>query len=109
MRHWGLLDDDECKDVAAHVISEIRLQMKPGFTLISDISECKPLSKEGTLIVRDSAIAVAKMGMKHAIRIVGASMVAAMQFKREAKSAYEANVVASLDEAEKLLDTLEGR
>jgi hypothetical protein len=109
MRLWGLLSDDECRDVAAHVISEIRLQMRPGFALISDISECKPLSKEGTVIVRDSAMAVAKMGMKHAVRIVGASMVAAMQFKRESKSAYEAHVVASLDEAEKLLDTLEGR
>ena len=62
MRLWGLLSDEECHTVGAHVVSEIRLQMQPGFTLISDISECKPLSKQGTVIVRDSAMAVAKMG-----------------------------------------------
>jgi hypothetical protein len=43
------------------------------------------------------------------IRIVGASQVAQMQFKRETKSTYEANVVTSIEEAEALLDELEGR
>jgi hypothetical protein len=109
MRLWGLMTDDECRAVAARVLAEIPHQMKPGFTLISDISELKPLTKEGTVIVRDSGAAVAKMGVKHTIRIVGASAVAAMQFKRETKTAYEANIVASLAEAEALLDRLEGR
>jgi hypothetical protein len=109
MRLWGLLSDDECRAASEHVIAEVRLQMLPGWSLISDISACKPLSKEGTLIVRQSGAAVAKMGMKHVIRIVGASAVAAMQFKRETQGTYEANVVASLADAEALLDKLEGR
>jgi hypothetical protein len=109
MRLWGLLFDDECRAVSAHVIAEVRAQMKPGWSLISDISQCRPLSPEGTIIVRDSGAAVAAMGMKHVIRIIGASAVAAMQFKRETKGTSEANIVASLADAEALLDKLEGR
>jgi hypothetical protein len=109
MRLWGLLTDEDCQKVAEHVIAEVRLQMTPGWSLISDISELKPMSKTGNLVVRQSGAAVARMGMKHVIRIVGASQVAAMQFKRETQSSYDAKIVANLADAEALLDTLEGR
>jgi hypothetical protein len=109
MRLWGLLSDDECRAVSQHVIEEVCAQMKPGWSLINDISACKPLSQEGIGVVRESGAAVAKMGMKYVIRIVGVSAVAAMQFKRETKATYEANVVTSLADAEALLDKLEGR
>ena len=82
--------------------------LKPGFTVVSDISEYKPSSQETAEQIKRGADNLVKKGMKKLIRVIGESAVAQMQFDRTAQAGgIQANTAASIQEAERLLDNEE--
>lgn len=82
--------------------------LKPGFTVINDISQYTVSGPEVAELITVGGKKLIDRGMKRLIRIVGESAIAQMQFQRTSKHAgYQAHTVASLEEAERLLETEE--
>jgi hypothetical protein len=108
MRLSGLMSDEEIASAAETALKEMREQMKTGFTLITDITDFRPLTQEGRKIVRASVAEFSKLQIKHRIRIVGRSAVAAMQMQSETQinTTEPVHIVHSLAEAEALVDQL---
>ena len=80
--------------------------LKPGFTVINDISQYTVSGPEVAELITVGGKSLLDSGMKRLIRIVGESAIAQMQFQRTSKQAgYQAHTVASLKEAERLLET----
>jgi hypothetical protein len=83
-------------------------ELKPGFTVINDISQYTVSGPEAAELITIGGKNLLDRGMKRLIRIVGESAIAQMQFQRMSKQAgYQAHTVASLEEAERLLETEE--
>jgi hypothetical protein len=86
-------------------LNSVVKDLKPGFTVVSDISEYKPSSQETAEQISRGSDNLVKKGMKKLIRVVGESAVAQMQFKRTAQAGgIQADTATSVEEAEKLLD-----
>ena len=101
---WGLIEDEELRAGAGRTIKSME-SLRPGFTIVNDISECRPLSQEGVEEVRRVAEMGVKHGMRAVARVVGASTITRLQFKRVSREAgYDAYTAASLAEAEAMLD-----
>ncbi|MCJ7813620.1 hypothetical protein MUP95_09935 [bacterium] len=80
-------------------------ELKSGFTVISDISKYTISSPEAAEQITVGGKNFIDHGMKRLIRVVGESALSQMQFNRTSKVAgYQAHTVASLEEAEKLLE-----
>jgi len=91
-------------------IAEVK-KLRPGFAVITDISEFKPATALALACIQQGQQAIAKQGVKRIIRIVDRTHITGqMQFLRMGKQVYDAvdaNVATSLQEAEAMLD--EGR
>lgn len=99
----GYFTLDEMKQCVDETI-EATKKLKHGYEVITDISQFKPgepaVAKE---IERAQAHFVAS-GVRRGVRVVGASAISGMQFKRTAAQAgYESINVATLEEAEQIL------
>ncbi|MFO0598583.1 MAG: hypothetical protein U0228_24970 [Myxococcaceae bacterium] len=104
LRLAGLLSDDEMMRAADEFIAALR-DMKSGFAVINDISECKPLTQKSTLEVKRASEAAVERGMGISMRVVGPSVTATMQFNRNANSVgYQTGTAKSVAEAEKMID-----
>jgi hypothetical protein len=100
----GLMTDEEMR-VAADQTIEMVKKLKPGFTVITDISQFRPMTKLGVDEVKRVGVFCAQQGMKATVRIVGISPTALQQFQRVAKeNGYTAYTAQSVSEAEGLLD-----
>ena len=105
LRLVGTMSDDDAKKVADRIESEIR-KLKPGFAVINDISELKPASEAASGHLKRAQDASAKAGVKRVIRVMGTKSITNMQWNRTLRETQgiNAEVVATLAEAEKLLD-----
>jgi hypothetical protein len=100
----GLLGGEEMLEGSRQTIKAME-SLKPGFTIITDISECRPLSQEGFQEIRRVAETGLKLGMRISARVVGPSTITRLQFKRMSREAgYDSYNAASLEEAEAMLD-----
>ena len=98
----GFSSDEEMQSHVSRVASEVR-KLKPGFVMISDISNMKPATPNGTKMLQDIMQLYRKQGIARIIRIVGEDVIAKGQFNRIAKDAgIEVHYVTSHAEAEKL-------
>ncbi len=92
------------KELVDYTIQEID-KLKPGFTVINDISRCKPTTPQGAkelLRVQEYAQAA---GLGRVIRIVESAVLTEMQYTRTAKKAgFTAETATSIQEAEEILD-----
>lgn len=104
----GAFTDAEVPEVAARCIEALS-SLKPGFTIVTDISRCQPLSQFGVQEVRRVAeIGLKKYGMRTTARVVGASAIAKLQFRRVNREAgFESYFATSVAEADALLDESE--
>ncbi len=97
----GLMYLPEAEEAVAAVIAEGE-KLKPGFTIINDISEARPTSPEIAEVIKKAQTALFTMGATRVIRIVGEAAATHLQFartQRESNAAYASEVAASLEEA----------
>lgn len=100
----GLMSDEEMTDGANRTIEAVK-KLRRGFTVLTDISQFRPMTKFGVEEVKRVGIFCAQHGMKATARVVGISATASAQFQRVAKeNGYTAYNVASVAEAERVLD-----
>lgn len=98
----GFSSDQEMEQHVTRVSAEVR-RLKPGFTMISDISQMRPATPNGTRMLQDIMLLYKKHGIARLVRIVGDDVIAKGQFNRLAKEAgIPVHYVSSLDEAEKI-------
>jgi hypothetical protein len=100
----GLMSDDDAREAGEQTIEMVK-KLPQGFSIVTDISEFRPLSQVGVAHVRRAAEFCAKCGMKATARVVGISPTALQQFQRIAKEGnYTAYTARTVAEAEALLD-----
>ena len=98
----GFSSDEEMAQHVARTAAEVR-RVKPGFVMISDISQMKPATPNGTKMLQDIMQLYVKQGIAKLVRIVGDDVIAKGQFNRLAKEAgIPVHYVSSRDEAEKI-------
>jgi hypothetical protein len=101
----GFLEDKEMKACTDMTISESK-KLKPGFDVITDISQFKPAGPETTKEIERGQAYFKASKIGRGIRVVGQSSLSSMQFKRTGKTVgYEPDTVATIAEAEELLDS----
>jgi len=102
----GVLGAAETKAVASKLLGEAKT-MKPGFDLITDLSEFKPTADEAVAEISAAQVKLEQAGLRRAVRIVPRqSSVGMMQFTRatrESQVKFETATAATLADAEKLL------
>ena len=100
----GFFSDEEMKQGSDQVIEFIN-KLKPGFNIINDISKFKPATPKGAEELKRAQQAAVEAGVRRTIRVIGSEGIAQMQFARKGKeSGLEADVAASVEDAEKMLD-----
>jgi hypothetical protein len=102
----GFFEFKEMKECTDKTIIESK-KLKPGFDVITDISQFKAVGQETLAEVKRAQAYLKQSGVRHAIRIAGNSAVANSQFSRVGKTtAYAPETVATLADAEKYLNSL---
>jgi len=98
------MPDESVAEAADKVIDQAK-KLKPGFGVINDISTFKPGTPKAAEEIKRAQLFLKNNGVGHVVRIVGKSVIAAMQLNHMGKEAgYEADVVSSREEAEAYLD-----
>jgi hypothetical protein len=100
----GFFDYKEMKEATDKTIAETA-KLKPGFDVITDVSEFKPVGQDTLDEVARGQKQLKKSGVRHAIRVEGKAKLTSLQFSRMGKNTdYVPDIVATKEEAEKLLD-----
>jgi hypothetical protein len=101
----GFFQRDLMKECTDKTIEEVK-KLKPGFDVITDITQFKPVGQDAIDEVARGQAFFKKAGIRHGIRIEGKSKLTSGQFGRAAKTVdYNPNVVEDLAAAEKLLES----
>ena len=79
-------------------------RLRPGFDVISDTSKLGTVTPASLPALRRVATALVEAGMRQLVRVVGAAPGAAHAVARAVEGLYAGRVVASFDEATRLLD-----
>lgn len=99
----GFMSDDELKRGAIDVMRESD-KLKPGFSVINDISKMKPASQVGAEEIKKAQMYVMQKGVHKIIRITD-DPISKMQFNRTSKQAgYIAEYASSINEALGMID-----
>jgi hypothetical protein len=101
VRLAGVLTMREAREGTALVVAEAK-KLKPGFSIIADISEARPNSPEVADVIKTGQQAVFEMGAARSIRIVGIAGAASLQLsrtQRESQSTYVVLQAPTLNEA----------
>jgi hypothetical protein len=102
LRLEGFMTDDQLKQASDKCIAEAG-KLKPGFTVINDISQMKPASPTGAEHIKRAQTSVIGKGVGKIIRVTE-NQISKMQFNRTSKEVgYNAVEVTSLDEAYRLV------
>lgn len=100
----GYFEYKEMKEATDKTVTETA-KLKPGFDVITDLSQFKPVGQDALDEVTRGQTHLNKAGKRYAIRVEGKSKLTSLQFSRMGKNVdYMPDIVASLEEAEKLLD-----
>ena len=100
----GFFDFKEMKEATDATIKGIS-QLKPGYDVINDISEFKPVGQDTFKEVERGQVYFKKSGIRYGIRVEGKAKLTNYQFNRIGKAVeYEAFSAETLEEAEKLLE-----
>ena len=101
----GFFGNIEMKAATDKTIEECK-KLKPGFDVITDISEFKAVGQDTLGEVQRAQAFFREHGVRHAMRVEGKSKLTSIQFSRVGKSVdYVPQVVETLAEAEKILDS----
>jgi hypothetical protein len=101
----GFFHYDEMKACTDKTIEAVK-KLKPGFDVITDLSKFNPVGKDTLDEVARGQSFFKQSGIRHGIRVEGKAALANLQFSRTGKAVdYNPNIVATMEEAEKLLDS----
>src|SRR4051794_12565733 len=84
LRASGFFTEDEAKQAAAKIIAEVR-KMSPGFDLVVDLRDFKPMSPKAADTLRDLLQTYKQHGVRRVVRVVGENVIGKMQMQRTAK------------------------
>ncbi len=93
----------EAVSKSSNAILDAAKTLRPGFDIINDISDFRALTPEGADQSQKNQEALAKLGIGRVVRVCPTAMPR-MQLARTSQHLYKAIEVATLDEAERLLD-----
>jgi hypothetical protein len=100
----GFFNFEEMKKWAEETVSTAK-KLQRGFDVITDISQFKPTTPEGTKEIERVQSFFKISGVRRGVQVVGENVLAGLQFKRmSVLSGYDPTNVDTLAEAEKLLD-----
>jgi MFS superfamily sulfate permease-like transporter len=106
IRIQGQLDDADAPGVGDAIIRAMD-RMRPGFALISDLTEAEPMGPQGVEQLKRVITASRERKVGQTVRIVGRAAQAALQFARTSKEyQHEPYLAFSREEAERMLDGL---
>jgi len=95
------------EEMAAAVSARVKQQakaLKPGFSIINDISQLKIGPPGAAAIVKECQEWLGAQGAGRVVRIVADdNPLAKIQFKRTSQEVYEANMATTVQEAEQML------
>ncbi len=99
------MSEDDARKVYETILAEIK-SLKPGWAVVNDISALKPADEKASEYLRKAQAASAKAGVKRVVRVVGSQSITNLQWNRtlQETQGIRADVVASVADAEKLLD-----
>jgi len=101
----GFFDYKEMK-AATNATIEGAKKLKPGYDIVNDISDFKPVGPDTLKEIERGQVFFKKSGVRHTLRVEGKAKLTNLQFIRVGKSLdFEAEAVETLEEAEKLLDS----
>lgn len=104
VRVQGRVDDAEVKSIADSVIQQME-RLRPGFDVITDLTQAEPLGPEGLVQLKRVMEAHLARKSRRTVRIVGRSAQVALQFSRTGKELHnEPYLCFSREEAERWLD-----
>jgi hypothetical protein len=104
IRIEGRVDDGEVRSFADAIIKEME-RLRPGFDVVSDLTQAEPLGPVGSAQLKRVVEAQRERKYGRAVRIVGRSAKVALQFARDTKELnHEPYLAFSREEAERLLD-----
>ncbi|WP_224244276.1 hypothetical protein [Hyalangium gracile] len=104
IRIEGRVDEAQVRGIADAIIKEMD-RLRPGFDVVSDLTQAEPLGPEGSLQFKRVIEAQRERKYGRAVRIVGRSAQVALQFARDSKEyQHEPYLAFSREEAERLLD-----
>jgi hypothetical protein len=104
LRLEGLAEDDEVKRTADAVIAAMQ-EMRRGFTVVTDITDFRPVTQAGVEQLRRISEEGLRLGMQATARVVGKSLMVSQQFSRVDRDAgYVTYTASSREEADRLLD-----
>ena len=102
----GFFTAEEMKLCADDTIEKSK-RLRPGYCTVTDVTRCKAMPPEAAKEIERVQAYFRKSGARQGVRIVGGNFLSGMQFKRTGTSAeYNSVNMASLEEAEKFLDSL---
>jgi hypothetical protein len=100
----GSLDEEQARS-AVETVEEEAAKLSPGFDVINDISEFKPLSQDVTETISEGKEILADSGVGALVRVTGDSALGDMQFSRVGgDEGYAVTKVESVEEAKTKLD-----
>ncbi len=99
----GFFNQEEMKKWAAETIAMAK-KLSRGYEVITDISQFKPTTPEGTKEIERVQQFFKMSGVSQGVQVVGENVLSGLQFKRMSiLSGYDPTNVDTLAEAEKLL------
>jgi hypothetical protein len=99
----GFVSDAELVRRSADPILEAAKRLRPGFDIITDLSEFRALTADAAEQSQKTQDALAQLGVGRVVR-VSPSALPRMQLARTSKHVYTAIDVTTMEEAERLLD-----
>jgi hypothetical protein len=100
----GFFADEIMAEACAKVESESKL-LKPGFSVITDITKCKPATPKGAVTIHETQEYLARHGVGRVIRVTSPdNVIIKHQFQTRSEGLYRADTAGSVAEAEKILD-----
>jgi hypothetical protein len=105
----GMLDEETASEVVSEIEAAVG-RLDPGFTIVNDISEFKPMSEDAVDKIEEGKALAAEAGVDATVRVTGESVIGKMQFERVGGGAesYHVATAETVEEAEELLAEFEG-
>lgn len=104
VRIEGRIDDIQAQSIADSIIKAME-RLRPGFDMVTDLTQAEPLGPEGVAQFKRLLEAHRAKKAGRAVRIVGRSAQVALQFARTSKELqHEPYLCFSRAEAERWLD-----
>ena len=95
---------DESSVTVTEIVKQRAKALRPGFSIINDISQMKAASPNAAAIIKACQEWLSAHGAKRVIRVIDPSnMISGMQFRRASQEVYRADVAGSVREAEEML------